>query len=179
MKNKYRTEDDYTFILLKNRKGLELETIIDNKYFNEVKELNLSWHLQWDNHTKTYYCKATRQLGIIDGKRKCQTVYLHHIVIPLTKDKHVIHHKNHDTLDNREHNLEEISNRENIIQRRGANPNNSTGVRNVSWIKKEQKYAVQLQINGVNKCLGKFDTLEEASTYAIKMRGKYYGIHKY
>ena len=93
-----------------------------------------------------------------------------------SNDQH-IHHRNHNTLDNRKENLELISITENSRHRKGKNKNNTTGYRNVMYNKryKNKPYHVQLQIDGKNKVLGKFSDVDEAGTFAEEMRQKYYG----
>ena len=46
--------------------------------------------------------------------------------------------------------------------------------RNVCWSKSENKWLVQLQINGKGVCLGKFpyEELDQAGNFAEKMRQK-------
>ena len=62
--------------------------------------------------------------------------------------------------------------------RSGKNKNNTSGYRNVSYIKGEGKYIVQLQVDGKNKRLGEFDDVHEAGKFAEEMRKKYYGKYK-
>lgn len=172
MKNKYEVRGDITAIFLVNRKGEVYETIIDTDDLERVKEVNLSWHLEWDKKVGKYYCKASEYLGIIDGKPKYKTIRLHKFIVNF-KGQHV-DHLNHDTLDNRKTNLKDKSAQENLFNRSGANSNSTTGYRNVSYISKEDKYIVQLQINGKNKRFGKFDDVHEAGMFAEQMRNKYY-----
>ena len=87
----------------------------------------------------------------------------------------VVDHINHNSLDNRRCNLRLVDKSKNATNRSGRNINNTTGYRNVSYIKTENKYIVQLQIDGKNKRLGAFDDVHEAGAYAKEMREKYYG----
>jgi hypothetical protein len=65
---------------------------------------------------------------------------------------------------------------QNNKHRKGLNQNNSSGERNVSWIKKSNKYFVQFQIEGKNVVYGKFekDKLNEAIQFARELRNKLY-----
>lgn len=173
LKNEYRIEGELTYITLKKRSGEVFETIIDTKNLPEVMNYDVSWHVQWDAYTKSYYCKATVFREIIDGKKKYTTLYLHSVIMKPPKGE-VVDHKNHNTLDNTEENLEISSKRKNDINRRGANPDTYTGVRNVTYDKKNGKYIVQLQINRKNKVFGRFTNLDEATKIAEEMRKKYY-----
>jgi hypothetical protein len=174
LKNKYRIDGDKVFILLRNKKGVELETVIDVEYLEKVSALNCSWHLIYEKDNDSYYCKSTLYHGKINGKPEYKTIYLHQIIKPVSKEGTVIHHKNHITLDNREENLEEVSVWENVVKRKGANKNSTTGVRNVSYSKVTKKYTVQFQVNGKNKIFGIFDNLESAKICAEENREKVY-----
>ena len=64
-----------------------------------------------------------------------------------------------------------------IMNNRTERIDHINGYRNVCWIKRENMWVVQLQIDGKNKRLAKFpkDKLEEAGKFAEEMRKKYYG----
>lgn len=158
---------------LKDRKGDKYEGLFDTEDFNKVTIDNLSWHTQWDSKTQSRYVKATKYLGKINGKNRSTTIYLHHLIMPLVGKGSMVDHINHNTLDNRKTNLRMTDDSRNTKNRRGANPNNKSGYRNVSW--NYNKWYVQLQIDGVNTVLGKFDDVHEAGKYAEKMRKKHYG----
>jgi hypothetical protein len=175
LRNKYEIRGDIVAIKLKNKKGEEYETLIDLDDFDKVDELNLSWHLKWDKGMETYYCKATKYLGYVDGKPKYQTVHLHAVII--NNQKEDVDHINHNTLDNRKSNLRIKNRQDNSLHRLGSNKNSTTGVRNVSYSKVTNKYIVQLQINGKNVVFGKFDKLEDAAKCAEENRKKYYSAH--
>jgi hypothetical protein len=173
MKNEYEIRGDIVAIKLKNRKGEEYETIIDLDDLEKVKSLNLSWSLKMDYKTDRRYCQASEYLGMINGKPKYRTVYLHSVIIDRYKQH--IDHINHDSLDNRKCNLIDEMQQINLINRDGANKNSTTGVRNVSYDKTNKKYIVQLQVNGKNTVFGKFDNLNDAKKCAEENRNKYYG----
>jgi hypothetical protein len=167
-------EGNLTYIILKKRNGEIYETVIDTKNLLDVMKYDVSWYLQWDSYTKSYYCKANIFKEVVDGKKKYTGIYLHRIIMKPPKGK-VVNHKDHDTLNNREENLENRTRKGNCLDRRGANPNNnSTGHRNVTWSKQEQKYVVQLYIEGKNNIMGKFINLQDAVECAEGNRKKYY-----
>jgi hypothetical protein len=83
-----------------------------------------------------------------------------------------------NTLDNRKCNLRVVTKRSNTVNRKGANKNNKTGVRNVSYIESEGLYYVQFQIKGKNTLFGKFANLEDAKKCAEENREKVYIINK-
>lgn len=176
LKNKYEIRGEVTAIFLKNRKGEVFETLIDTEDLEKVKKENLSWNLKWDKVLEQYYCKAGRYLGV-NSKPRYKTIHLHAFVLDF-KMQH-IDHINHDTLDNRKSNLRDTTAQKNLFNRKGANKNTSTGVRNVSFCKTTGKYLVQLQINRKNVVFGRFNDLEEAKACAEENRAKYYGNEKY
>ena len=87
-----------------------------------------------------------------------------------------VDHINFDTMDNRRENLRITNNSENLRNRSGenGNRNNTSGYRIVSYSKTCKKWIVQMQIQGKNTCLGKFDDVHEAGLFAEKMREQYY-----
>lgn len=174
MRNPYRIEGDLVYMLLKNRKGEQLETVFNIEHLEKISAMNLSWHLKWEKNTQSYYCKATKYIRIEDGGPRSETIHLHNVIRPLTAKGNVVHHKNHKTLDNTDSNLEEITSKKNVKYRRGANPNNKTGVRNVSLVGK--KYVVTVTVDRKAIKIGSFDNLEEAAQQAKEARRKYYGI---
>jgi hypothetical protein len=173
LKNKYSINGEIVIIYLEKRNGDILETYIDAKYLDKVQQLDLSWYAKWAKNTQSYYAQASKYLGKVGGKYKYKNYYLHRVICPT--EKHiVIDHIDHNTLNNLESNLKPKTNQYNSTKRKGANQNGSTGIRNVSYSKKLNKYIVQLQINGKNKCFGRFDDLEEAKRCAEENRKKYY-----
>ena len=173
--NNYKIIEEYVIIYLEKRTGEIFETYIDLEDLDKIKKLGLHWHVAWCNTTQSYYAHATEYLGIFNGKAKYKIHGLHKEV--MNETSHQIDHKNHDTLDNRKYNLNIVTKHENVINRRGANPNNTTsGERNVCWVKGQQKWLVQLQVDGKNTCFGRFDyeDLDKAILLAEEMRNILY-----
>lgn len=98
-----------------------------------------------------------------------------HKLISNANNKEIVDHINHDTLDNRKENLRKTEQSYNLRHRRGANKNNKSGYRNVCWLKNENRWCVQLQVDGQNTRLGFFNDVDEAGKFAEEMRKKYYG----
>lgn len=174
MKNQIRIEGDLTYIISHNKKHGTHEAVIDTKNLEKVKDLNYSWHLKYAENTRTFYSRATKYLGITEGKPKYQNVYLHHVIKPITTKGNVIHHKNHDTLNNTEENLQEVSNQRNLIKREGTNINNKLGIRNVSFNKQRGFYEVQFYVDGNRILYGSYSNPQDAELAAIKGRQEHY-----
>lgn len=100
------------------------------------------------------------QVGI--GKR---TLKAHRIIWALIhgdiSDSLVIDHVNGNGLDNRISNLRLVTPQENSkngsLQRR-----NSSGVAGVYWNSHEQKWHARIQVDGVRKSIGQYDSIEDA-----------------
>lgn len=63
-------------------------------------------------------------------------------------DVKVDHIKQEETLDNRSSNLRVVESAKNSSNRKGANKNSKTGVRNVNYIERLDEYWVQIMKNG-------------------------------
>lgn len=170
--NNYEIRGEVTALILKNKKGEIHEALVDTEDLQKLIDLDCSWHLKWDKVLEQYYAK-TAVYYTIDGQRKATTLHLHSVIIDY-KENH-IHHKNHNTLDNRKFNLEEITVKENLLNRKGKNITNKSGYRNVCWDKRKGYWIVTLCIDGKSKRLGNFNDVHEAGAFAQKMRDKYYG----
>ncbi|TPF18057.1 HNH endonuclease [Priestia megaterium] len=172
IRNKCYKENDYYVIELKHKNGEIKKAKVSEESYLELKDMNHDWHIH-AARKGVEYVSTTEYLGIVDGKPKYRTIYLHRLVMNAEKGK-VVDHINHDTLDSRLGNLRYKSFYENLLHRKGANINSTTGVRNVAYDKRQNKYIVQLQVNGKNKIFGKFTDLDEAAKVAEEMREKYY-----
>jgi hypothetical protein len=161
---------------LDRRDGSAMEALIDTTDLDIVLGFKYKWCTSYCEHTNSYYACATIYQGIINGKPKYTSIRLstylinHPYIIGKTAD-----HKNSDTLDYRRKNLRLIEDEDNSKNRKSKNSNNKSGYRNVCWCNTTQKWIVQLQINGKNKVLGRFDDVHEAGAFAELMRQKYYG----
>jgi len=85
-----------------------------------------------------------------------------------------VDHINNNRCDNRWSNLRGVDragNAMNALMRK----DNKSGVKGVSWKKKNSKWVVQASINGRVRHIGLFDDLELAELVAIEAREKYHG----
>lgn len=177
IKNKYRIEGDYIFITINDANGGETETIVSKEDLPLLLNFNVKWHLWYDRVSGLYYVRATEYLGVKNGKSINKNWRLHRYLMSFDYDisKYCIDHINHNTLDNTRENLRVTLVKHNTKNRSSKNSNNTSGYRNVSWSKGENKWIVQLQIKGKNTKLGVFVDVDEAGKFAEEMRQKYYG----
>lgn len=84
--------------------------------------------------------------------------WLHvHGVLPVADIDHI----NGDRSDNRMCNLRAATRVENSANR-GANRNNTSGHKGVSWHKRDLKWRAKIAVGGIHRHLGYFDTAKEA-----------------
>lgn len=108
----------------------------------------------------------------IDGKK-----YMEHTLVWIyyfDEVPHEIDHINNIRRDNRIENLREVTKSENQLNV-GIKSTNKSGYKNVCWNKLEQKWKVQLRVDGKCKHIGSFDDLQMAAQAAQKARTKYHG----
>ena len=176
IKNKYKIHDKegYATIYYINKKKQSFEILVDLEDLKRMIDLNLAWRTTYKPEIDSHYTQATQYIGKIDGEYKYRIIELHRFVMNAKKGEYV-DHINHNTLDNRKSNLRITTNKQNTRNRSGLNTNNTSGYRNVSWSKDYKQWLVQMQVDGTNKVLGKFDDVHKAGEFAKQMRKKYYG----
>ena len=68
--------------------------------------------------------------------------------------------------------LREVTHKQNLENRSGAQNNSKTGVRGVSWHSKSNKWVAQVKHNGEQIYLGLFTSLEEAESAVVSKRNE-------
>lgn len=94
---------------------------------------------------------------------------MHHGYFP-----EMIDHINGNRSDNRIENLRPATNQQNqhnVIAPR----TNTSGVKNVTWSKRNKKWCVELRVNGKHKNFGQYHDIDYAKFVANAMRYKYHG----
>jgi len=128
-----------------------------------------TWGIHYDPKLKGFY--AVTNL-FIEGRYR--STNMHRIITNCPKEL-TVDHKSHDTLDNREANLRMCTLKQNKENLHGSQRNNKTsGIRNVSWCTRTNKWVVQLQHNGLKMHIKYCTDLIEAELIAIEARNKYY-----
>lgn len=94
---------------------------------------------------------------------------LHHGYMPKEID-----HINNNSLNNKIENLREASTTENQ-QNATVRTDNTSGIKGVSWDKRNKKWKVQAKVNGKPKYFGLYADIELADLVAQEARNKYHG----
>ena len=120
----------------------------------------------------TYYAYAHVRRD--DGSRT--SVLMHRLILCLNDHKIKADHRDGDGLNNRRANLRACTNGENM-RNRGAQINNSSGFKGVSWDKKRGKWSAKIKVNRKQKHIGYFAEPEAAyKAYcraAIELHGEF------
>jgi len=174
--NEYEIRDNITVVFLHNREGQKMECLIDTEDLNKLIQFNRHWQACWAENTQSYYASCMDYSPEYTNKSHSRKVYMHRFL--LDNPDGFVDHENNSKLDNRKSNLRVTENKYNIRNRKGANSNSSTGVRNVNRIKgyKEDKYLVQFMRDG-EKFIWEFsiNQFEEACKFAEKKRKEIFG----
>jgi hypothetical protein len=154
--------------------------IITQKYLKEIFEYKdgiLYWKIN-----KAVRIKIGDVAGCSDGLGYLHTMidgknYKNHRIIFLMFHGHLpkcIDHIDNNSSNNCIENLREVTRSQNC-QNSKKRITNKSGVKNVHWNKKTQKWQIILMINGKNKHFGYFENLAVADLVAQEVRNKYYG----
>jgi hypothetical protein len=151
MKNRFELKGDIAIVYCDTKLF-----IIDSIMLPKLMEVPNSWY--FDKYVYTF----------IKGKK----VYLHRYLTGAEKGQ-VVDHLEGNPYDNRLEKLRLGGYRENNQNRKGLDSHNTSGYRNVTWDKKNEKWEVRISVNGKNKFIGRFESIDIANKEAIKARQKY------
>ena len=124
------------------------------------------WYAQFSRKNGTYY--AAR-------KDKGTFTLMHREIMGMTKGDGIqVDHKNSDTLDNRRKNLRPATNSQNSMNRERPS-NNTSGVKGVSYCKRNNRWAAYIDQDRKRRHLGYFDTLAEATAARRTVERLFFG----
>jgi len=147
----------------------EKEILIDDEDYNKIKDFK--WCiLKNSKETNAPFYVATRE----KRENKITTLYLHRFIMNCPDNKQV-DHVNCNALDNRKQNLRICNQSENSKNQR-IRKSNSSGYKGVHWAKKENKWVVQIRINGVKTRIGRSENLKEAALLYNQAAMEYHGV---
>jgi hypothetical protein len=153
VKNEYEIRGETTAIFIKRKDGTVLEVLIDTSDLLLTDKYPGTWCVL---ENPNYYAYGTERFG---DKR---INFLMHRWLTVTPEGMFVDHINHNTLDNRRQNLRIVTRAQNMQNRKGARSDCVSGVRGVAWIKRRNRWAARLSIDGKVKEIGLFKTIEEA-----------------
>ena len=130
-KNEFELDGDVTKLFVPVYGGNALTCFIDTAMLEKVKRYR--WIARYLKASGYYYVFAVEKTNGIK-----RTIFIHRFITDAPKGM-VVDHKNHNTLDNTLRNLRVCTQRENMQNRKIA-PNNTTGMRNVTWNKQNKKW---------------------------------------
>jgi hypothetical protein len=175
--NEWAIVDGVCQFYIINKKGEKFTVLVDKIDLDRLIEFNKHWQITW--HGWDYYATWSKYLGKIKSKSgkeyfHSKLIGLHRWIMNAGEDDYVDHIDPYKTLDNRRYNLRLTTNSKNNQNRKGANVNSSTGVRNVNLGANE--YLVQICKDG-ELHVWKFplDQFEEACKCAEEKRKELFG----
>lgn len=142
---------------------------VDDDDFNRIAKFN--WFAQLDPRRGIYY--AARKYRKVDGKQG--VIYLHREVLDVRERSVKVDHRNHDELDCQKHNLRKCSNSKNLMNRRGLDAHNTSGMRGVSWAKDRGLWRASIGLKNKIINLGYFKDKTSASAAYADANKKYFG----
>lgn len=129
-----------------------------------LKWRHIKWHSMYNKDTKSYYIRTHYKAKIKHG---LPSAYLHRVILEVSGDM-VIDHKNHDTSDNRKHNLTVCTESQNGGNRRPT-IGNSSPYKGVSRHKNRKKFLSRIKKDGVTHYLGwHLSEIDAAKAYDLK-----------
>lgn len=140
--------------------------IVDDHWFEYLNQWK--WGARWSENTQSYYAERR------EGKNSIQMAR----VIAKTPDWMICDHKNHDTLDNQENNLRNVTYSQNNMNK-GVQKNNTLGLAGVQKRSDSGRYRARLRIGGESLLNKTFNTLEEAAQARKEAEEKYFGEFAY
>lgn len=125
------------------------------------------WYAYLSKHTHSFYAARNGVKVPFHG-----TIYMAREIMKTPKGM-VCDHINHDTLDNRKENLRNVTNSQNLMNRKGAASNNKLGER---CIRKEKKgFRVQVKVGGKYVYDKYFSSIEAAIVARDKALKQHHG----
>lgn len=137
-------------------------TTVDDHWYDYLNQWK--WHARWDKTTHSYYAMRT-----VNGKK-----VLMHRIIANTPDGMLCDHIHHNTLDNRECELRNVTPSQSVMNRR-KQINNKTGVIGITRRNRSNKYRASLFCDGKMVLDKEFTNIEDAIQARLEAQRKYFG----
>ena len=132
----------------------------DYEYLNQWK-----WCAKWNTCTKSFY--AVR--GTVKPGGGIRIVQMHREILGLKHgDKREVDHIHHKTLDNRKSQIKIVTKQQNSFNRQNT--------KGYHFDKASGKFRAVIYVDGKRKCLGRYNTEQEAHAVYLKAKKKYHTI---
>lgn len=165
--NKYIPCNGYSELIVSSDKLGTVVFKVDSEDVPMLKEYHWCLSLKRDK----FYLYNYR------GPHGSRTISILHRLVMNAPSGLVVDHVNHDTLDNRKSNLRLCTTRENLWNTPAVNTKNKTsGLRNISWNKNANKWAVAVMKNRKPIHIGYFADLEDAKIAAEQARKRHFNV---
>ncbi len=126
---------------------------------DEDYEFLMQW--KWHYTVKGYAARSVR-LDSVNGKQRCQTIYMHTVLLNTPKGRHT-DHKDGNRLNNSRANIRVCTASENHCNRQPLT-GCSSEYKGVSWHSRHKKWRAKIATNGRSFHLGYFDDEASAAT---------------
>lgn len=142
------------------------QAIVSDHWYEHLAQWK--WYAVWSENTGGFY--AVRTEGKWPNRKR---IWMHKVVAE-TPDGMICDHIHHNTLDNREEELRNVTLAQNAQNCR-KHKNNCSGYKGVSWIKRARKFVAQIERDGRGRTIGYFDDPIEAAKAYDEVAKEYFG----
>ncbi len=129
-------------------------TLVDKE---DIEFLN-QW--KWNYDATTGYAYRRQHFPSTRKHQICKKIYMHQLINKTPTGK-VTDHINRNKLDNRRFNLRSATHSQNHINK-GMQANNTSGIKGVSWSRRDRNWIACLVVGGEPKLKKSFKSLEDA-----------------
>ncbi len=160
------------------RNGNIFETHIDLEDLEKAKAFQRRWCARLFNYSDTPYAICNYYYKDENDITQHTTIPMQRFVLDVTDPKIHVDHRDNNPLNNRKYNLRQTDTSSNAQNRKGANSNNQTGVRNVNLVRYNGKeiYRVQIMRKGERfKWDFELNEFEDACIFAELKRHELFG----
>lgn len=111
-----------------------------------MKDFKRGWNARFFNYCDIPYAICNYYYKDEDGKSQHTTIPMQRFVLGVIDPKIHVDHRDNNPLNNRKYNLRQTDTSSNAQNRKGANKNGATGVRNVNLVRYNGKEIYRVQI---------------------------------